>query len=266
MALRPLRETLHARRRRREYRQVLRRLAGPKLLLALARDHPRAYFIEVGANDGEKLDHLHRIILSSEWRGLMVEPVPYVFERLRRNYEGLGRIAFENAAIWNRDGTAPFYHLAPVTDRRAEGLPEWYDAIGSFSRDFVLSHQREIPDIEQRLVCTEVPCFTLESLLIRHGVGETDVLQIDAEGYDIEIVRQLDLDQNRPRVLIYEHYHLDSVEQQVVLRRLRRSGYEVKEEGMDTWALDTHAEPALAEWWRPIQPGVPPVRAAEERA
>ncbi len=140
-ARRLLRERLDARRRRREYRRVVRRLAGPKLLQALAREHPHAFFVELGSNDGEKLDHLHETILNSEWRGLMVEPVPYVFERLRRNYGRLGRVALENAAIADRDGTMPFYHLAPVADPTQEGLPEWYDAIGSFSRELVLSHR-----------------------------------------------------------------------------------------------------------------------------
>ena len=63
----------------------------------------------------------------------------------------------ENVAIGERDGTLPFYHLAPVDDFEAEGLPQWYDGIGSFKREHVLKHVEYIPDIADRLVCTDVP-------------------------------------------------------------------------------------------------------------
>jgi hypothetical protein len=86
----------------------------------------------------------------------MVEPVPHLFERLRRNYGALERVALENVAIDDVDGRRPFYHLAPVDDPEGERLPVWYDEIGSLSRDEVVAHRHLIPDVERRLVRTEV--------------------------------------------------------------------------------------------------------------
>ncbi len=91
------------------------------------------------------------MIQEREWRGVMVEPVPYVFERLRAAYAGNDRVTLENAAIADRNGRLPFYHLAEAADYEPEGMPEWYDGIGSLSCDAVLSHARAIPDIEARL-------------------------------------------------------------------------------------------------------------------
>ena len=51
-----------------------------------------------------------------------------------------------------------------ATPERARELPDWYDGIGSFSRDAVLGHAAHIPDIESRIVSSEVPALTFESL------------------------------------------------------------------------------------------------------
>src|SRR3954447_3434406 len=100
--------------------------AGSQILEAFAEAYPRAVFIEVGANDGVKQDHLRSFITASEWRGGMVEPLPWVFERLRSNYRGRNGLTFENAAIAASDGPVPFYYVPPDGD--------WQDLIGSLSR------------------------------------------------------------------------------------------------------------------------------------
>ena len=43
-------------------RRFERRLAAPKLLRAFADHNPDAFFVEIGANDGEQHDHLRRFI------------------------------------------------------------------------------------------------------------------------------------------------------------------------------------------------------------
>ena len=192
------------------YRQLVRNLAGPQLLRAFADAYPHAFFVEIGSNDGEQHDHLRPFILSRPWRGIMVEPVPYVFERLRRNYESQGRIELENVAVAEEDGQLPFYYLVEPTQEERETLPDWYDGIGSFSRDAVVGHAAHIPDIESRIVSSEVTALTFESLCRRNRVERVDLLLIDTEGHDWQILRSIDLDQQRPRLVIYEHYHLSA--------------------------------------------------------
>ena len=89
-----------------------------------------------------------------------------------------------------RSFTQPVYQL--------EGLPQWYDGIGSFSREAVLDHARLIPDIEDRLVRTEVPCLTFDSLCAKHDVGAVDLLLIDTEGYDHQILAHINFGVHRP--------------------------------------------------------------------
>jgi FkbM family methyltransferase len=113
-----------------ERRRFERRLALPRLLRAFADVHPEAVFVEIGSNDGEQHDHLRPFILSRRWSGVMVEPVPYVFERLQRNYAGIDRVRLENAAIATQDGHLPFFHLVDATPEERAQLPDWYDGIG----------------------------------------------------------------------------------------------------------------------------------------
>jgi FkbM family methyltransferase len=235
-------------------RRAVRSLAGARLLREFERAYPDAFFIQIGSNDGEQHDPLRAAILRRSWRGIMIEPVPYVFRRLEANYGRFAdRIALENVAIGDHDGPVPFFHLAPVDDHEAAGLPQWYDGIGSFSREHVLKHVEHIPDVADRLVSTEVPALTFTSLAAKHGVERVDLIHVDAEGSDVEVVMSIDLQRFRPRLLIYESYHLGAGEQARCRSHLEAQGYDTLEHGMDTWCLSLD-EPAprerrLVELW-----------------
>jgi FkbM family methyltransferase len=247
------------------YRRIMRAMAGSHLLRAFAAEQPSAFFVEIGSNDGDQHDHLAPIIRSRPWRGIMVEPVPYVFERLRRNYAGMPGIALENVAIADRDGELEFFHLAEATPQERKRLPRWYDAIGSFSREAVLGHAQQIPDIERRITSTRVPCLTFATLCARHAVGELDLLVVDTEGHDAQILATVDLAAWHPRIVVYEHFHLAADVRAACAERLRGAGYETMEEGFDTWCL-TPRDDELTRIWRDLRPTVAGVSAGQERA
>jgi FkbM family methyltransferase len=206
------------------------------LLEVFARTYPRAVFVQIGSNDGEQQDPLSEAIRKRQWRGVMVEPVPYVFERLQRNYRRYRRLQLENVAIAQQDGHAPFYHLPKVSADEQASLPQWYDALGSFSRDIILSHKPYIPDIADRIACIEVPTVTFETLCQRNRIDHLDLVHIDTEGYDYEILKLIDFERWRPRLVIYEHHHLGAARPEAEAY-LRQHGYELMHEALDTWAL-----------------------------
>jgi FkbM family methyltransferase len=248
------------------YRQTVRNLAGAGVLRAFAEAYPHAFFVEIGSNDGEQHDHLRPFILSRPWRGIMVEPVPYVFERLRQNYEAYGRIALENVAVGDADARMPFYYLVEPSPEDARSLPDWYDGVGSFSRDAVAGHVSEIPDIEERIVCAEVSVVSFDTLLRRSHAPQVDLLLIDSDGHDWEILRGVDFARWRPRLVIYEHYHLSPSARRAAREHLALVGYETMEEGFDTFCLDPAVDDELTAMWRSITPAVEGVAAYEEAA
>lgn len=207
----------------------------PRIVAAFAQAYPEAAFIQVGSNDGVQLDPLRVNILKGHWSGVMIEPVPYVFQRLRQNYGHLPRVRLENVAIADRDGTLPFYYLARAADRG--GLPRWYDALGSFRKEVILSHRDAIPDIEQRLVCEPLPCQTFATLCAAHRIDHVDLIHIDTEGYDYEIIKRIDFGRLRPRLLIFERKHLGEAKTECYTH-LGRLGFDLIEEGLDAVALN----------------------------
>jgi len=56
-------------------------------------------FVQIGANDGLHHDFIHDFALKQSWQGLLVEPNPPVFERLKQNYQSISRnLSFEGTS------------------------------------------------------------------------------------------------------------------------------------------------------------------------
>jgi hypothetical protein len=125
-------------------------------------------------------------------------------------------------------------------------------------REVVMRHTY-IPDLERRIVCTQVACMRLESLYSKHGVERVDLLLVDTEGYDHEVIRQIDFSAQRPRLLVYEHCHLSRRDREQCTALLLQQGYETMEESMDTWCLDVGPDDRLTRSWRRLRPAVPGV-------
>lgn len=208
--------------------------AVARVMFEFARAHPNAFVVQIGAHDASQLDPLNRYIRTRGWRGILVEPIPFVFERLRSNYSDVEGLIFENVAIAQSDGQRELYFIPPTTE---PGLPPWYDALASFRRDILAAHKEFIADIDDRIQSMNVPCLTFDSLCNRHGVEEIDVIQIDTEGYDLEILRMVDFDRYRPTLVQFEELHMTSVVRQEAQELLARHGFESLSNGMDCICL-----------------------------
>ena len=197
--------------------------------------HPEAIFIQIGANDGMALDPLRTQVVCRHWKGIMVEPVPYVFEKLKLRYGNHPRITLVNAAIADQEAMLPFYSLGEP--KPGEEVWGWYHALGSFRKDVVLKHEYLIPDIEKRIKEIQVRSMRFETLCAQTGVTRIDLLQMDTEGYDYEIIRRIPFAQFKPKLIINEHQHLSSEDRTACRELLHQQGYISFESGIDTAAL-----------------------------
>lgn len=221
-------------------------IIAPRLMFPFGDLNREATFIEIGANDGVLFDPLRPYIERYEWRGVLVEPIPHIFERLRERYERHSRIRLERAAIASADGRRSMYY---VREPGAAGTPKWAEQIASFHREHVLAHL-EGPDPEPLIGEIEVPCLSFNTLCARHGIETLDLLLIDAEGAEAEILAGLDLSMHSPRLLVFEHEHIATEALVGIERRLMGAGYELVRDGLDTWALDMRPEDELSRRWR----------------
>lgn len=198
----------------------------------MARQGNALNFVQVGANDGMFGDPLRGYILSRGWKGVLVEPQVNVFEKLKANYaECADRLVFENLAI-SRDEKLTLY--LPPADWA--GRDETYaESIVSTNAEVIA---KQIGTSPANLRRVDVPGMTLDGLFEKHGITDLDLLQIDAEGYDWQVLQTLDLARHKPRLVQLETGHLDRESLSAMAHKLNEAGYLVYYGG---WQGDTLA-------------------------
>ena len=85
-------------------------------------------------------------------------------------------------------------------------------------------------------VIEKVNSLPLGLLLERHELRDLDLLQIDAEGYDYEILKTLDFNQHKPRFINYERALLDE-DEPACRQMLMSHGYVLMDSRIDTLAI-----------------------------
>jgi FkbM family methyltransferase len=193
-------------------------------------------FVQVGANDGVRFDGLYAKVTQHPCAGLVIEPLPDMFERLKMNYAGYPAIVPVKIAIHASARSMDLYRVAPGA---IPPLPDWAAGIASFDRGHLTGHGIPV----EHIVAEPVACVPLMELLESTRCLDANVLQIDTEGYDAEIIRMIDFARFRPRLIKYEHKNLTSSAAHDAETSLRAAGYRVNKEQQDTIA------------WHRVQPG-----------
>ena len=221
------------------------------VVLAKLAEGPSLSIVQIGAYIGDTPnDPLFKFLQSHvpvraaanlDTKVVLVEPIREYFDQLRENYAGLPQIELENLAISEREGVLEMYTLS--VDPTEYGYPAWLSQLSSLKKDrmeelwghyernramqaFYLKHR----EVER------VKAVPLWQLLEQHEFSNVDLLQIDAEGYDYEILKSLDFDKTKPRFINYERVLL--AEQEPDCREmLAGHGYVLLDWGQDTLAI-----------------------------
>ena len=168
----------------------------------LSRRGENLKFIEVGANDGSFADPLRAYIVKYPWTGVLVEPQPDVFNRLRANYAGTeSRLSFENVAISRNSQPIPLFRLSANAAKNGQ-----HAASVASSDPRITAMQLGVKSDQLEKIM--VPTTTLDDLVAKYGLNDLDILQLDTEGFDWEVLQTLDLRKIRPRLISFEHGHL----------------------------------------------------------
>jgi FkbM family methyltransferase len=200
-------------------------------------------FVKVGANDGISGDPVSDVLLAHEkWKGLLIEPVPFLFERLRKNFSDSQRYILEQVAIGAIPGKATFYYVDGKAIDSIPDLPFWYDQLGSFNRDHIVKHLDGV--LTPFILECSVEVRPLPEVLKKNGIRDVHLLHIDAEGYDYEVLKTVDLASAPPAAILLEHKNLSDSDKAELLQHLRRHGYSVDDCGGDFFAV--HKKSPLA--------------------
>ena len=187
------------------------------------------FFVQIGAADGRRFDPIYYFVRRYGWRGVLVEPLPDIFEMLRANYEGHEGLVFENAAVTEKEETRTISRI-PLDKVGSSGVPGWAMGASTLTPEKTRFASENSPEplhdaLSSAVVTEQVNCTSLAALFDRHGVGQLDVLQLDTEGYDANILRQLDFSRYRPSLINMEWQWLTDGEKQEVSSLLGDQGY-----------------------------------------
>jgi len=181
-------------------------------------------FVQIGSNDGMSGDPLHPFITGNEWTGVLVEPMPLLFDQLKKNYAPWKeRLVFVNTAISEQKGQASIFYVS----NEDGSLPEWVGQLSSFSREVISKHADYFPGINERIREFPLPTIRFDDLLRDNGIGVPDLVHTDTEGHDYEILKTIDLGKIRPDIFLYEQKHIPVPDVRRSVKRFRKAGYRV---------------------------------------
>jgi FkbM family methyltransferase len=190
-------------------------------------------YIQLGASDGLHADPLRAFVFEKNWQGVLVEPIPESFARLKRNYRHLaGNLEFVNAAVSYQPGRQILYKFSSSFLRKV-GLERTTEFLQktSFDREHLKKFYAPLEDGD--IEAFESPGVTVESLCRQYLQGEFDVLAMDLEGYESVVLQHLDFTLVRPSIIIFEVDHLAPEALRAIVARLEAHGYAVQAVGSD---------------------------------
>jgi len=183
------------------------------------------YFIQIGSNCGTDEcaicgEPIWKDCRKNHWKGIVIEPNPYVFGDLIQNYLWNPGVRALQIAVADRNGLCNFY--IPKKNRKAE--------IASLSRRHLRKH-----NVKKNIKVT-VLGVTLKRLWEMVNPPKVDILHIDVEGYDHRIILSTDFDKliPKPKYILYEHEHIPHNKKIPLMKHLEKYGYvEKKKLNMD---------------------------------
>lgn len=159
--------------------------------------------IQIGANSGN--DDVYSFIkeyINEIELVVLVEPIPYVIDKLQEQYEDIPNKFIEPIAIASTNEETKLTLYYEINSINYE--------ICSFSKKHLIGHG--IP--ESKIGSIEVPSMTVNSLMDKYQLTELDYLFIDTEGLDVFIIASIDFKKYKFKNIVFESAHTDGVRNQ----------------------------------------------------
>jgi FkbM family methyltransferase len=164
--------------------------------------------IQVGANDGVMCDPLRRFLVNSKNQNIsavLVEPIPFYYEKLCDLYRDYPEITVLNAACGPSHGRAPLYFIDPsVADQMNGDGPanNWAHGQGSFDPNIVKywiernrfrgeDYVRNIDTYLQSIISIDVEIVPLSDVAMSRQ-NDNLLIVIDVQGSELEVIRGID--------------------------------------------------------------------------
>jgi FkbM family methyltransferase len=149
-------------------------------------------FIEVGANDGVAQSNTYYLEKILKWKGYLIEAIPELSERCKTNRR--------RSLVFNCALVSPEDHGKDIKinyDKDSRGL------------------MSKIGDCGQRSGFCETVSVrgrTLTDVLEQASAQKVDFFSLDVEGFELEVLKGLDLNKYRPTLILVETAQVEAVD------------------------------------------------------
>ena len=162
------------------------------------------FFIVVGANDGYSQSNTYFLEKRLGWRGVLIEGMPELYEKCKK--ERAGSIVY-NCALVSKD------FLNPSVTMHFAGLMSVVDGALKTEEEQE-KHLNTGVDVQH--LCgsysIDVPARTLESILDEtQNLPAIDFFSLDVEGYELNVLKGLNLSKYRPKYILVESKFFEEV-------------------------------------------------------
>lgn len=154
--------------------------------------------LDIGANDGETLSNTRQLILNG-WSADLVEPAPVPFRKLTELYSENDKVNLFDIAICDYSGMMNFFVSGEHLGKGDCGLLSTL-SLADKQKWQASTTYNEIT----------VGTFSWEDFYKHRSRPSYDFISIDAEGYDLKILEQMDLLELGCSMVCVEHNGIDT--------------------------------------------------------
>ncbi len=164
---------------------------------------------------------------------ILVEPVPYNYNKLKENFKNFKNIHICTNAIFSENKLRKFYYVKENSILKLG--KHWASGIGSFSKNHILEHKSKRFKVEQEdIEEIEVKFITFDDLVSNYSIESIDKLQIDVEGAEYEILNSIDYKKININSLQFESKHFDGTfkegeKLEIIKKKLILEGYKLNQ-------------------------------------
>jgi len=182
-------------------------------------DAGSGFFVEVGANEPASIHSQSWHLEQRGWRGILIEPNRALIDDLVRHRPG--------SRVCNVACSSP--EKVGVAELKIPFVAEDTIDTGKAALEVEIDHAGFAAYRTET-----VKVVTLDSILAENNVSGIDLLSIDVEGTELDVLKGLDLQRYRPRLILLE----DKLVYLNKHRWLRRNGYRlVKRTLFNNWYI-----------------------------
>jgi FkbM family methyltransferase len=171
-----------------------------KIVIEKYLNYDNGFFIEVGGNDGLTQSNTAHLEFFKNWTGILVEPISEKFDRMKINRTN--SFCFNECLSDVDDQIVEFYDvnlmsMVKSSRKTSENDEHW------------LTEGEKCQNIKRKKY--ELKTKRLDTLLKKVNHNKIDFFSLDVEGYELSVLKGLNINENRPKYILIECTHKDEI-------------------------------------------------------